>query len=282
MSLSSTTINCLGCTTTQGSTASGTQYVSHRHRLQRTSCWMELACFNGFPETPSLSGSLVQQRHNLLDSVKSAGPPGPVFRVEFELFDDESPKTCANFRNLCAGRTTSRKGETYWFQGVVPSYRGTYFHKIIPQFCAQGGDLTMRVDNGANHLSSFGRGWFADEYKRRRMNEVGLLAMANNGPNSNGSQFFITTSDSNEKALNGRHVCFGRVVQGLKEFMHEVAPFGDSAGYPSRFIVVTDCGEGPLPATLGSTLPDKTPAADISEEGARECGRVSVKSPSGG
>nr|CCC92285.1 putative cyclophilin-type peptidyl-prolyl cis-trans isomerase [Trypanosoma congolense IL3000] len=246
MSLSSTTISCLGCTTTHGSTASGTQYVSHRHRLQRTSCWMELACFEEFPETPSLAGSLVQQGHDLLESVKPARHPIASVRIEFELFDDESPKACANFRNLCAGKSASGGVQSYWFKGVPTCYLGTYFHKIVPNFFVQGGDLTMQVDGGANHLSSFGRGWFVDEYKRRRMNEVGLLAMANNGPNSNGSQFFITTSEVNEKAFNGRHVCFGRIVRGLDEFMREVAPFGDSSGQPSRFIVVTNCSVGTL------------------------------------
>ncbi|EAN83809.1 putative peptidyl-prolyl cis-trans isomerase [Trypanosoma cruzi] len=243
----------LGCTLTRGSPASGTRYASHSRPIERTSCWMELACFGGFPKVPSLSGSMVQQRQELLASTKGAGEPEIILRIEFELFDDESPKACANFRHLCAGQSTSRKGQTYCYQGLTPCYRGTYFHKIIPAFCVQGGDLTMRVNKGANHFSSFGRGWFSDENKRRRLNEVGLLLMANNGPNSNGSQFFITTSDSEEKALNGRHVCFGRVVRGLDEFLREVAPYGEINGNPSRFVVVVDCGVGPLPETLGIT-----------------------------
>ncbi|KAH9582084.1 Cyclophilin-type peptidyl-prolyl cis-trans isomerase domain [Trypanosoma melophagium] len=239
-----------GCTLTPGASASGTHYASHMQRREHTSCWMELACFNSFPSVPSLSGSMLQNQGDLLASTRGAGDPACVIRVEFELFDDEAPKTCANFRNLCAGSSTSRQGQTYLYQGLTPCYRGTYFHKIIPQFCAQGGDLTMRVDKGANHFSSFGRGWFADENKRRRVNEVGLLLMANNGPNSNGFQFFITTSATEEKALNGRHVCFGRVVRGLEEFMREVGPYGDANGYPSRFVVVVECGVGPLPDTL--------------------------------
>ncbi|RNF01191.1 cyclophilin [Trypanosoma rangeli] len=242
----------LGCTLTQGSTVSGTHYASHSRPLERTSCWMELACFGGFPKVPSLSGSMLQRRQDILASTKGSGEPEIIIRIEFELFDDESPKTCANFRHLCAGQSTSRQGQTYLYQGLTPCYRGTYFHKIIPTFCAQGGDLTMRVDRGSNYFSSFGRGWFLDENKRRRLNEIGLLLMANNGPNSNGSQFFITTSDVDEKALSGRHVCFGRVTRGLDEFMSEVAPHGDINGYPSRFVVVVDCGVGPLPATLGT------------------------------
>ncbi|KEG08622.1 cyclophilin [Trypanosoma grayi] len=235
---------------------------------------MELACFGSFPNVPSLSGSMVQQHGDLLASTRGAGTPERVIRIEFELFDEESPRTCANFRHLCAGQSTSRQGQTYVFQGLTPCYRGTYFHKIIPRLCAQGGDLTMRVAGGANHFSAFGRGWFADEYKRRCINEVGLLLMANNGPNSNGSQFFITTSEAQEKALNGRHVCFGRIVRGLDDFMQEVAPYGDINGYPSRFVVVVDCGVGPLPETLGATdscaeaqsTHDESPIAAVRQE----------------
>ncbi|KAG8346293.1 putative Cyclophilin type peptidyl prolyl cis trans isomerase [Trypanosoma vivax] len=256
-----TAVNCLGATLKQGSRVSGSRYASHSEKYERTSCWMELACFNGFPEVPSLSGTLVQERCDLRASTRGAGEPQSLVRIEFELFDDESPKTCANFRQLCAGQSTSRQGQTYWFRGVSPCYRGTFFHKIVPHFCVQGGDITMHVDGGANHFSSFGRGHFADENKRRRMNEKGLLAMANNGPNTNGSQFFITTTDVDEKAFNSRHVCFGRIVRGLDEFMREVAPHGDSNGYPSRFVVVVDCGVGPLPGTFEGTGTIDAPVA---------------------
>lgn len=170
----------------------------------------------------------------------------PIITLRVELFDDESPRTCANFRRLCKGEGLSRQGLHYMYQDIRPSYKGTYFHKIIPSFCAQGGDITMRVvtKGGYNYHSSAGRGWFEDENKQRRHNEEGLLSMANNGSNSNGTQFFITTSASQEKAFNGRHVCFGRVIEGYAAFAKEVAPYGNVEGWPSRYVVVVDCGEG--------------------------------------
>lgn len=248
----------LGGTITRGSAASGTRYASHSVRKAHTSAWLQIQVYAAFPHVPSLAGSRVQMRQDLASSTKGAGEPvSEPFFLEFELFDDESPKACANFRRLCAGQTTSRMGQSFCYQGLTPSYRGTYFHKVIPGFIAQGGDITMRVtQNGYNYHSSAGRGWFDDENKRRRHNEAGLLSMANNGPNSNGTQFFITTSAKHEQALNSRHVCFGRVVAGLDTFLAEVAPFGNTEGYPSRYAVIIDCGEGAAPAfedTFGAT-----------------------------
>lgn len=172
----------------------------------------------------------------------------PLITLKMELFDEESPRTCANFRRLCKGEGISREGLHYCYQDIRPSYKGTYFHKIIPSYGVQGGDITMRVThNGYNYHSSAGRGWFEDECKMRRHHEEGLLAMANNGSDSNGTQFFITTSAGQEQAFNGRHVCFGRVVEGYPLFYQEVAPYGNVKGYPFRYVVVVGCGEGEVP-----------------------------------
>lgn len=239
----------LGGTVVSGSSASGTRYASRIICKAHSRCWMELCVFDRFPDVVSLSGTYLQQRNDLLASTRGAGPTATdVIRLEFQLFDDESPMTCENFRRLCRGDGILRRSESYYFQGVTPSYRGTFFHKIIPDFAAQGGDITMRVHPpGANYFNSRGRGWFADENKKRRHNEVGLLSMANNGPNTNGTQFFITTSEKQEQALNGRHVCFGRVTRGLAAFLKEVGPYGNVEGHPSRYVVVVNCGEGALP-----------------------------------
>lgn len=172
----------------------------------------------------------------------------PLITLKIELFDEESPRTCANFRRLCKGEGISREGLHYCYQDIRPSYKGTYFHKIIPSYGVQGGDITMRVThNGYNYHSSAGRGWFEDECKMRRHHEEGLLSMANNGSDSNGTQFFITTSSGQEQAFNGRHVCFGRVVEGYSSFYQEVAPYGNVKGYPSRYVVVVGCGDGEVP-----------------------------------
>ncbi|KPI85553.1 putative cyclophilin putative PPIase putative rotamase putative CYP13 [Leptomonas seymouri] len=259
MKLSST--RHLGGTITAGSAASGSRYASHTTRAPHTACWMELAVFSKFPDVPSLSGTQVQGRQDLLASTKGAGTPEETsLMLQIELFDDECPLLCANFRRLCNGESSTRQSTVYCYQGLVPSYRGTYFHKIIPSYCAQGGDITMRVaQGGSNSYSSAGRGWLLDESKKRRHNEVGLLSMANNGPNSNASQFFITTSAANERSFNGRHCCIGRVVRGLDQFLALVAPCGDKDGRPSRYVVVVDCGVGEAPSsTLDASLLGQT------------------------
>lgn len=238
----------LGGVSTLGNVASGTIYASKNVRARHSYCWMRLAVCEKFPEVPSLAGTRIQNGESLLDATKGVGKRiAPYITLRFELFDDESPRTCANFVRLCNGQSISKEPLRYCHQQISSSYRGTFFHKIIPSMCAQGGDITMRVNNGYNYHSSAGRGWFDDENKKRRHNEEGLLSMANNGPNSNGTQFFITTSNSQEKAFNGRHVCFGRVVEGYEAFRREVAPFGNVEGHPTRYVVVVDCGEGEVP-----------------------------------
>ncbi|CAJ1987714.1 cyclophilin 13 / CyP13 [Leishmania donovani] len=250
----------LGGIATPGSALSGTCYVSHTTRPARTMCWMKLAVFTQFPVVPSLAGTQVQGRQDLLASTAGAGTPEETsLFLQIELFDDECPQLCANFRRLCNGQSTTRQGQVYCYQGLTPSYCGTYFHKIIPSYCVQGGDITMRVKpGGTNSYSSAGRTWLPDEFKKRRHNEIGLVSMANNGPNSNGSQFFITTSAAHERAFNGRHCCIGRVVHGLDAFIALVAPFGNVEGHPSKYAVVVDCGEGEAPTLMSAS---SSPAA---------------------
>ena len=147
----------------------------------------------------------------------------PAGRIIFQLFTD-TPKTSENFRQLCTGE-------------LGFGYKNSSFHRIIPEFMCQGGDFTK--GNGTGGKSIYG-GKFADENFIHRHTKPGLLSMANSGPNTNGSQFFITTAITNW--LDGKHVVFGEVVEGIN-VLKECEKLGSKTGVPSKKILIKDCGE---------------------------------------
>ncbi|TNV75596.1 hypothetical protein FGO68_gene4031 [Halteria grandinella] len=150
----------------------------------------------------------------------------PLGQLVFELYANHNPKTAENFRSLCAG--DNQKGYTY---------KKSHFHRVITDFMAQGGDFTH--GNGTGGLSIYGAK-FADENMRLRHYKRGLLSMANAGPNTNGSQFFITFKPTDW--LDGYHCVFGELIQG-EDVLKQIELAGSRSGATSSKIVIEDCGE---------------------------------------
>ncbi|NQZ12652.1 MAG: peptidylprolyl isomerase [Algicola sp.] len=151
-------------------------------------------------------------------------------RVIFQLYE-ETPKTSENFRALCTGEKGDGKS------GKPLHYKGSPFHRVITGFMAQGGDFTN--ENGTGGESIYGEK-FADENFIRKHDKKFLLSMANAGPGTNGSQFFITFVETPH--LNGAHVVFGEVVEG-QDVIAALESVGSSSGQTSKPCFIADCGE---------------------------------------
>jgi len=149
----------------------------------------------------------------------------PAGRIVFRLFDDACPNTARNFRELATGQPGF-------------GYAGSAIHRVVPDFMIQGGDITHR--DGTGGISIYGP-TFEDESFRHLHDRPGLLSMANRGPNTNSSQFFITTVPA--PWCDRKNVVFGEVIEGM-ELVYRIQSYacGDILRKPSVPIVVTQSG----------------------------------------
>jgi peptidyl-prolyl cis-trans isomerase A (cyclophilin A) len=176
------------------------------------------------PPRPAAPGELnAQDVINMSNIPQGPGDLYAVFQTSrgnlvIKLFEKDAPKTIANFVGLATGKqkwTDPRTGK----ESTAKLYDGTAFHRVIPQFMIQGGDPLGTGTGGPGYK-------FEDEFQsNRKFDKPGLLAMANAGPNTNGSQFFITEVPTPH--LNGRHTIFGEVVKG-QELVPQIARAGNA------------------------------------------------------
>ncbi|CCX06772.1 peptidyl-prolyl cis-trans isomerase 1 [Pyronema domesticum] len=170
-----------------------------------------------------------QRSRVFLDISVGGGKPE---RVALELYNDIAPKTAENFRALCTGEKGVGK------MGKPLHYKGSTFHRVIKRFMLQGGDFT--AGNGSGGESIYGTK-FEDENFVMKHDRPFLLSMANAGPNTNGSQFFITTVPTPH--LDGKHVVFGEVLTGKSTIRKIEEMKTDATDKPGKPVVIVDCGE---------------------------------------
>nr|ABI14282.1 cyclophilin-like protein [Pfiesteria piscicida]ABI14283.1 cyclophilin-like protein [Pfiesteria piscicida]ABI14284.1 cyclophilin-like protein [Pfiesteria piscicida] len=155
----------------------------------------------------------------------------PAGRITMELRADVAPKTAENFRALCTGEKGVGKS------GKPLHFKGSSFHRVIPDFMCQGGDFTNHNSTGGESIYG---AKFADENFTLKHTGPGILSMANAGPGTNGSQFFLCTVKT--AWLDGKHVVFGSVVDGM-DVVKKIEAVGSQSGKTAQPVVIADCGQ---------------------------------------
>ncbi|ELU00334.1 hypothetical protein CAPTEDRAFT_184272 [Capitella teleta] len=155
----------------------------------------------------------------------------PVGRLVFELFTELVPKTCENFRALCTGEKGKSEQNEYALH-----FLNSIFHRIVPRGWVQGGDIWLKKGDGGESI--YGE-CFPDENFAVRHNKRGILGMANHGPHSNGSQFYITLEPA--AWMDTKYVAFGQVIEGT-ETLRAIESQSTNNQRPLKEIKVTDCG----------------------------------------
>ncbi|CAL5424585.1 unnamed protein product [Camellia sinensis] len=186
----------------------------------------------GLTQAKKSKEDLKEVTHKVYFDVEIAGKPAG--RIVMGLFGKAVPKTAENFRALCTGEKGVGKS------GKPLHYKGSKFHRIIPSFMLQGGDFTLGDGRGGESI--YGEK-FADENFKLKHTGPGFLSMANAGPDTNGSQFFITTVTTSW--LDGRHVVFGKVLSGM-DVVYKIEAEGNQSGTPKSNVQIADSGELPL------------------------------------
>ncbi|KAK9767687.1 hypothetical protein K7432_002326 [Basidiobolus ranarum] len=205
----------------------------------------------GLPEIKSLDELDEEQKEmtkELYESNPTFSSKGPIQlskpkdlpggRLVLELFNKDCPKTSENFRCLCTGERGISKSTKKPLH-----YEGSKFFRIVPDFIVQGGDFTRGDGSGGDSIYN---SKFSDEPAglKKKFDKKGLLGMANSGKNSNTSQFFLTLTDDAKKLakMNGKHVLFGQVVEGL-EVLDAINSVESKSDAPTTDIMIVSCGE---------------------------------------